>query len=151
MAGGDSDTDRASVTVGVGAVVFRDDRVLVIRRGKDPFRGAWSIPGGRLEPGERIGDAILREILEETGVCARLAAPLGVFEALPDETGGRHVVMIDWVAEWVSGEPTPGDDADAAEFVPFDEALARIAWDVTRNALQEARAIRRALDNAAAG
>ncbi len=131
------------VRVGVGAVIFRGEEVLLIRRGKPPFQGQWSIPGGGLDYGERLADAVAREVREETGVEIRILGLLDVFEALPGAKDAPHHVMIDYVAEWVSGEPVAGDDAEAAEFTPFEEAERRISWDVTRRALARAAEWRR--------
>lgn len=132
------------ITVGVGAVVFRGDETLLIRRGKAPFKGRWSIPGGRLRPGERLEDAVRREVLEETGVIIRIGGLIDVFEAVPgaDDDIDRHVVMVDYWAEWISGEPVAGDDAEAAEFAPHAEALARVSWDETRRAIARAAKLR---------
>lgn len=135
------------IRIGVGAVVFRGPEVLVIKRGKPPLMGQWSIPGGGLEHGETIEAAIIREVREETGVEIRLGALLGVFEALPSKTGD-HVVMIDHIAEWISGEPRAGDDAAAAEFAPLDEALRRVAWDTTRRAMVMAADLRQSRKSA---
>jgi 8-oxo-dGTP diphosphatase len=132
------------VRVGVGAVVFRQGLVLVIRRGKPPFDGRWSIPGGGLHYGERLEDAVRREVMEETGVKIRIGGLVGVFEALPGAHPeiDRHVVMADYWAEWTEGEPVPGDDAREAEFVTADEALARVNWDETRRAIAGALKLR---------
>ncbi len=134
------------VGVGVGAVVFRGNEVLLIRRGKAPFIGQWSIPGGSLHEGERLEDAAVREVMEETGVSIRLIGLIGVFEALPKMRDGegflRHMLMIDYAAEWLAGEPIAGDDAAAAEFAPFDEALSRVSWDLTRTAIAGALKLR---------
>ena len=130
------------ISIGVGAVVFRDGDVLLIKRGKPPFEGQWSIPGGGLEHGERLTGAVIREVREETGVEIRILGLLDVFEGLPDETGHPHVVMIDYVAEWVSGDPIAGDDALEAEFVSLEEARSRLAWDLTRRAVAQAAAWR---------
>lgn len=134
------------IRVGVGAVVFRGADVLVIKRGKPPFLGRWSIPGGGLEHGERLLDAVRREVREETALDVRIGGLIGVFEAMPglhpDPSFDRHVVMIDYWAEWLSGEPVAGDDAAAAEFVSIGEALARVAWDETRRAIEEAAKLR---------
>ena len=135
-------TDREKIVAGVGAVVFRGGDVLVIRRGKPPFKGQWSIPGGKLDYGERLTDALAREVREETGVEIRVLGLLDVFEALP-EASGNHYLMIDYVAEWVSGEPVAGDDAEDAVFVSFEEAGRRIAWDTTRRAIAAAEKWRR--------
>ncbi len=133
------------VRIGVGAVVFRGHDLLLIKRGKPPFLGKWSIPGGGLEYGERLEDAALREVREETGCEARIVGLIDVFEALPqidDKASFPHTVMVDYIAEWVSGEPRAGDDAADAEFVPLIEALSRVSWDQTRRALELAVKIR---------
>lgn len=129
--------------VGVGAVVFRGDEVLVVRRGKTPFEGHWSIPGGRLEYGEAIEDALAREVREETGAAIDIIAFLGVFEALPEAANAPHTIIVDYVAEWRAGAIVAGDDAAAAEFVPIDEAQRRLSWDKTRLALRRAIEIRK--------
>ncbi len=135
------------VPIGVGAVVLKDDAVLLIKRGKPPFLGQWSIPGGSLRYGEATEDAARREVREETGVEIRILGLIGVFEALPRIAPGEaplgHVVLIDYAAEWTSGEAVAGDDAAAAEFVPVDEAIARLSWDKTREAIARALEIRR--------
>ncbi len=135
-----SDPTSRAIAVGVGAVVFRKRDVLLIRRGKPPFLGQWSIPGGRLEFGERLEAAALREVREETGIEARIVGLIGAFEALPAATGeaDRHMVMVDYAAEWLSGAPIAGDDAAEARFFPYDEALACVGWDETRRAVEMA-------------
>lgn len=131
------------IVVGVGVVTFRGGDVLLIRRGKPPFEGRWSIPGGRLEYDEALRDAALRELREETGVEARLIGLIDVFEALPRDVGGDgHLVMIDYAAEWVAGDPVAGDDAADARFVPMAEAVGLVAWDETRRALAMAVRLR---------
>lgn len=136
---------RAQISVGVGAVVFRGEDVLIVRRGKPPFMGRWSIPGGGLHYREALEDAVRREVREETGVEIDLIGLIDVFEALPSDAQGDfsdHYLMIDYAAEWRSGEPAAGDDAAEAEFVPLEEALARLSWDKTRDAVRRAAALR---------
>lgn len=134
-----------SIAVGVGAVVFRGDDVLIIKRGKAPFKGQWSIPGGKIEPDEAVKDAVTREVREETGIEINILALLDVFDAPSGDQSGRYasqMVIIDYVADWVSGEPVAGDDASEAEFVSMEEAISRLSWDVTRQAIAQAAAIR---------
>jgi len=136
-----------TIAIGVGAVVFRGDDVLIIKRGKPPFMGQWSIPGGGLEYGEKVTDAVLREVREETRLEVKLIGLLDVFDAIPDQGQqendfAQHTVIIDYVAEWVAGEPVAGDDAAEAEFVSMAEAISRLSWDVTRQALRRAADIR---------
>lgn len=115
----------------VGVVCLRGDEVLLIRRGTPPRQGEWSLPGGRIEPGETATDAAIRELREETGVEARLTGLLDVVDGI-FPTAGRHYVLIDYAAEWLSGEPVAGDDALEARFVPLDQVAALIDWSETR-------------------
>ena len=142
-----------TVKVSVGAVVFRatgagEPDVLLIRRGRPPLEGQWSIPGGKIEYGERLLDAVMREVWEETAVKIRVLDLLDVFESLPASTPSsepvstlsHHYVMVDYIAEWISGDPQAGDDAADAQFVPLSEAMDRMAWDTTRQAVARAAA-----------
>lgn len=112
-------------------VCLRDGQVLLIKRGRQPRMGEWSLPGGRIEPGERAVDAALRELREETGVEAEILGLVDVVDGLFPEHG-RHYVLIDYVARWTGGEPVAGDDAAEAAFMPVEEALRRVDWDETR-------------------
>ncbi|WP_425393397.1 NUDIX hydrolase [Brevundimonas aveniformis] len=116
----------------VGVVCFRGEEVLLIQRGRPPRAGQWSLPGGRIEPGERAVDAALRELREETGVEADI---LGLIEVVDGLFPDHHYVLIDYAARWVSGDPVAGDDAAEAAFVPIQEALARVDWSETRRIL----------------
>jgi 8-oxo-dGTP diphosphatase len=119
----------------VGVVCLRGDEVLLIRRGRPPRLGEWSLPGGRIEPGERAVDAALRELGEETAVEAEITGLLDVVDGIFPEAG-RHYVLIDYAARWRSGEPVAGDDALEARFVALDEALALVGWDETRRVIR---------------
>ncbi len=121
----------------VGVVCLRDDSVLLIRRGTPPRQGEWSLPGGRIEPGERAMDAALRELREETGVEAEITGLIDVVDGLFPEAG-RHYVLIDYAARWLSGEPVAGDDAAEARFVALDEVEALIDWSETRRIIRMA-------------
>ena len=133
-----------TISIGVGAVVFRGNDVLLIKRGKDPFKGEWSIPGGGLEFGEQVKDAVIREVREETAVEIELLGLIDVFDAIGPvgEQPISHMILIDYAAEWVSGTPNAGDDAAEAEFVPIETAIARLSWDVTRQAIRRAIEVR---------
>ena len=119
----------------VGVVCLRGDSVLLIRRGTPPRQGEWSLPGGRIEPGERAVEAALRELHEETGVEAKITGLIDVVDGLFPEAG-RHYVLIDYAARWVSGEPVAGDDALEARFVALDEVESLIEWSETRRIIR---------------
>lgn len=114
----------------VGVVCLRGDEVLLIRRGRPPRLGEWSLPGGRVEPGEAVRDAALRELREETGVEAELTELLDVIDGVFPEMG-RHYVLIDFAAVWRAGEPVAGDDAAEAAFHPLSEVPGLVAWEET--------------------
>lgn len=134
------------IRLGVGAVIFRGDDVLLIRRGKPPLEGAWSIPGGAPHFGETLVTAALREVREETGVEAAIGGFLGVYEFLPgpspDPGWGGHIVIVDYWGEWRSGAVRAGDDAIEAAFVPFYTALTLPSWEATRQAIAAAHRLR---------
>ena len=119
----------------VGVVCLRGSQVLLIRRGKPPREGQWSIPGGRMEWGETVADAALRELREETVVEAEL---LGLIEVLDHISEHGHMVLIDFAARWMSGEPVAGDDAADAAFVEIEEACARVGWSETARIIRAA-------------
>jgi len=110
--------------VGVGAVIIRDGQVLLVKRGREPAKGLWAIPGGAVEPGETLQAAAEREILEETGVVINAGEPIFAFDLIEkDETGALkfHYVIVDLRAEYISGEPVAADDAaDARWLKPRD-------------------------------
>ena len=126
----------------VGVVCLNGDQVLLIRRGQPPRLNQWSLPGGRLEWGETVAAAALRELKEETAVEAELLGLIdvvdGVFPARPGGEITRHYVLIDFAARWTAGEPVAGDDAAEARFVGRDEAMALVEWDETRRVIAEA-------------
>lgn len=127
----------------VGVVCLKGDEVLLIRRGTPPRMGQWSLPGGRIEPGERAVDAALRELREETGVEARILGLIDVVDGIFPEAG-RHYVLIDYVAEWTGGEAVAGDDAADAVFMPIATAMAAVDWVETRRVIALAVAFRQA-------
>jgi 8-oxo-dGTP diphosphatase len=125
----------------VGVVCLRGEEVLLIRRGTPPRQGEWSLPGGRIEPGERTVDAALRELREETGVEAEITGLIDVVDGVFPEAG-RHYVLIDYAARWLSGEPVAGDDAMEARFVPLDGIEGLVSWAETRRIIRMAAAAR---------
>ncbi|MEO0607416.1 MAG: NUDIX hydrolase [Pseudomonadota bacterium] len=120
----------------VGIVCIRGEDVLLIRRGTPPKQGEWSIPGGRVEPGEPVRRAALRELKEETDIDADLIGLIDVVDAVFHNRAGdlitRHYVLVDFVARWRSGTPKPGDDAAEARFFHQSELGSLELWDETR-------------------
>jgi ADP-ribose pyrophosphatase len=109
--------------VAVGAVVFKDDQVLLVRRGRPPAEGLWAIPGGSMELGETLQEAAEREILEETGIRIRAGEPVFTFDVVQRDEDGRvrfHYVIVDMQAEYLGGTLCPGDDAAEARWVSAD-------------------------------
>jgi len=108
-------TDTSPV-LAVGAIVIRDRSLLMIQRGRAPNRGRWSIPGGRVETGESLADAVRREVLEETGLEVVVGDLVGILEV----PGDPHYVILDYAAAPAGDqEPRAGDDAAAVRWVPF--------------------------------
>lgn len=112
--------------VGIGCIVFRDDRVLLVRRGKPPRIGQWSLPGGAQHVGEGAQDAARRELHEETGVEVGPMALAIVVDAVSRDAEDRvlyHYTIIDFAAAWLSGEARAGDDvSEVAWAAPHDLA-----------------------------
>ncbi|HYS72696.1 MAG TPA: NUDIX hydrolase [Thermoplasmata archaeon] len=127
----------------VGALVFRGEEVLLVKRGTEPNKGLWSIPGGVLEVGETVEEAAVRETREETNVLVRPRNVFGVSDYIErDRSAVRwHYVLIDVLCDYVSGEPFPATDAENARFIPLRELgeydLAPVALEVVQAAAKE--------------
>ena len=118
----------------VGAIAIEDGRILLIRRGHAPSLGLWSLPGGRVEPGESDVDAVRREVAEETG----LRVDVGPLAGEVRRPGVGDVVyrIRDYLVTVVDGEPTAGDDADDVAWVPLDQLGERNLTDGLVQALR---------------
>jgi ADP-ribose pyrophosphatase YjhB (NUDIX family) len=129
--------------LGVGAVIWNDKReIVLIRRGKAPRQGQWSIPGGHLEWGESLHDAVVREVLEETGLSVEIAGLIDAVDLIArDESGEatRHYVLIDFAARALSGELRAGSDAAEGRWVPFSGLDDYALWSETRRIIEESR------------
>jgi len=132
----------------VGVVCLRDDQVLLIRRGAPPLEDHWSLPGGRIEWGERAAEAALRELKEETGCDATLIGLVDVVDGLMSRAAAAkteppwaHYVLIDYAAHWTAGEPRAGDDAREARFFTRAEIDGLALWSETLRIIDAACAM----------
>lgn len=108
----------------VGAIVIRDDKVLLVKRSKPPGKGLWAIPGGCVELGETLKEAAEREVKEEAGIIIRAKNPVYTFDVIQRDDQGRirfHYVIVDLLADYVSGKPNPSSDASEACWVTPQE------------------------------
>jgi 8-oxo-dGTP diphosphatase len=106
--------------LGVGALIFEASKILLVERGKQPLKGYWSLPGGILETGEKLEDALRREVLEETGLEVEPISVFEIFERImPDDTGRAeyHYVLIDYLCRPVGGRLQAASDASSAAWV----------------------------------
>ena len=128
--------------VAIGVIAFRGPDVLLVRRGRPPRLGEWSIPGGAQRLGETAEDAARRELREETGIEVGPLSLACVVDAISRDAAGRprfHYTIVDYCGLWLCGEPEAGDDvADAAWFAP--DALPGLGlWDEAHRAIAAAR------------
>ncbi len=128
-------------TVAVGAIVFDDQgRVLLIKRGRPPAVGRWSLPGGKVDGGETLAAAVAREVLEETGVRVRVGALVEVVERIVSEGQARwHYVILDYLASVVTGAPRAADDAADVGWFTIDDLDAAPLTDGLLPVIDKAR------------
>ena len=110
--------------IGVGAVIVRDGRALLVRRATEPLKGEWSVPGGVLELGEKLRDGAIREAFEETGLQVEAGEVLDVFDSIFRDADGRtqyHYVLIDFLCRITAGEASAGSDVSAVLWVTEPE------------------------------
>ena len=131
--------------IGVGAVIVDGGRVVVVRRGHEPLKGEWSIPGGVLEIGETLRAGAAREALEETGLAVEAGEVLEVLDRIVRDGEGRiqfHYVLIDFLCRRTRGELRAGGDAEEARWISANEldsfSIADSAAAVLRKGLQRA-------------
>jgi 8-oxo-dGTP diphosphatase len=110
--------------LGVSVAIWRDGEVLLIKRGRAPYAGWWSFPGGGVELGERLEEAARREVREEAGIDVAIDRQIDRAEIITRDSGGRierHYVLIVFAGRVLGGEVAAGDDAAEARFVPVSE------------------------------
>jgi mutator protein MutT len=129
--------------LGVGAIIVRNDRVLLVRRINPPLEGQWSIPGGLVETGETTRQAIVREVSEETGLEIEPVKLVEVFERVLRDRQSRvqyHYVLIDYLCRALSGDPRAGSDVSEVRWASMDElegfAVSKDTCRVIRTALE---------------
>jgi ADP-ribose pyrophosphatase len=130
----------------VGAVIFSGERVLLVRRGKAPNKGTWTLPGGAIELGETMRQAIEREVREECGIQVQAGDIVEVLDIIQrDEAGALrfHYVLLDLVCQCVGGEPIAGDDVAAVRWAHPDEFDALEVSQRARTVVAKARAVSR--------
>ena len=131
----------------MGALIIDRDRVLLVQRGKQPLKGWWSVPGGVVETGEHLAEALQREVLEETGLEAEPLLVVEIFERILRDKEGKaeyHYVLIDYLCK-AKGDPKPGDDAAAVEWVKRKDLGARKVTEGTLQVIELAFAKKEAL------
>ena len=132
--------------IGVGGIVFLDDQVLLIKRGKEPSLGQWSIPGGVVRIGETLKEAVVREVLEETHLDVEVLAMANVLDRIFRDADGRvayHYVLVDFICYPKAGELKPDSDAQDARFIPLTSLSSYSIAQVTLDAISRADWLRK--------
>lgn len=111
-------TPHTGPQLAVSAGIFRDGKILLVRRAREPSKGIYTFPGGRVEFGESLTEALAREIREETGLAIEIVGLIGYREALPAKTGGHgHFVILPFAARWAAGDVVLNDELDDARWL----------------------------------
>jgi 8-oxo-dGTP diphosphatase len=114
----------------VDGILEKDDKVLYVKRKKEPFKGGWSFPGGKVNTGERVEDALKRELFEETGLVILPTDILGVYSDPARDPRG-HKISVTFIAKITGGEAKGGDDAESVQWFPIHDEL-DLAFDQLR-------------------
>jgi len=123
----------------VSAAIFRDRKVLLVRRARSPAKGFYSLPGGRVEFGETLHTALQREVREETGLKVEIIGLAGWREVVPAAAGGGHYLIMSFAARWISGEVVLNDELDDHKWLePIDLGGFRITGGL-EEVIQSAR------------
>jgi ADP-ribose pyrophosphatase YjhB (NUDIX family) len=128
--------------VGIGVIVLKGDSVLLVRRGRPPNIGSWTLPGGAQELGETAEQAARRELLEETGIICGPLALVAYVDSIRRDPENRvqfHYTILDFAAPWVSGEPVAASDASGAAWAPLDRLHDYKLWNEAHRVIALAR------------
>src|ERR1700676_3198776 len=128
----------------VSAVIFRDGKILLVRRGRSPAQGCFSLPGGRGGFGETLHTALHREVDEETALKIEIVGLAGWREVVPGTTGGGHYLIMSFAARWISGEPVLNDELDDFRWLAPDATGDLKLTDGLPEVIQAARGLLRA-------
>lgn len=130
--------------IGVGAIIWKGDQVLLVRQDKYPEYGAnfWTLPGGGQEVGESVEQALQREVMEETGLTIEIGPLVLVVDVIrhdDEQRVQRHFTVLDFRCDWVAGEPEAADDVVEARWVPIDELNQYRLWTLTADIIRASR------------
>lgn len=123
----------------VSAIIVSEERILLVRRGCEPNKGLWSLPGGSIEPGETMREALAREVMEETSLTVEVGEVAAVHEVISRENEELryHYVIVNLFARVTAGEPSAGSDAAEVRWVPLDSIA---EYPTTEGLVQRLRA-----------
>ncbi len=125
-------------------MIFNEDKILLVERGREPLKGWWSLPGGAVEVGEKLEDAIRREVLEETGLVVNVERMFEIFERIMRDDEGRpeyHYVLMDYVCSVAGGVLLPGDDVSLTRWARQDELRGFRLTEGTLDVIERAFAV----------
>lgn len=128
--------------VGVGVLVRKDEKYLLIKRGQEPSRGLWTVPGGMVKLGESLETAALREIREECNIAISNIRYLDIFEFIKNDLRDQiqyHYIVVDYIAEYKEGTLVAGSDVDEAGWFTFDQVLELETTETTINLIRKAK------------
>ena len=128
----------------VSAAIFRDDRILLVRRARSPAKGFYSLPGGRVEFGETLHAALHREVDEETALKIEIVGLAGWREVVPGAGGGGHYLIMSFAARWIAGEPVLNDELDDFRWLAPDAIGDLKVTGGLQEVIQAARSLLRA-------
>jgi 8-oxo-dGTP diphosphatase len=136
-----SPVQSAHPQLAVSAAIFRDDRILLVRRARSPAKGFYSLPGGRVEFGETLHEALHREVDEETALKVEIIGLAGWREVVPGPAGGGHYLIMSFAARWTAGEPVLNDELDDFRWLAPDGLGDLELTDGLQQVIEAARAL----------